>query len=67
MFLYIYSYSDGSGFSIKRFDIIILVLSNVAVVGSHNMAVTEKNIMLRLVLLRFVLQYVFQILLMAAD
>jgi len=48
MFLYIISYSDGSGFSIKRFDIIILVLSNVAVVGSAIWLITEKNIMLRI-------------------
>jgi len=48
LFLWFISYPDGSGFSIKRFDIIILVLSNVAVVGSAIWLISEKNLMLRI-------------------
>ncbi len=47
IFLAVIQYPDGSGFSIRRFDIIILVLSNVAIVGSLIWFYTPNNLFLR--------------------
>ncbi|MFZ5515599.1 MAG: DUF5009 domain-containing protein [Candidatus Zhuqueibacterota bacterium] len=41
-------YPDGSGFSLNRSDIIIVVLANMAVFGSLVWLVTRNNILLRL-------------------
>lgn len=46
-------YKDGSGFSVERSDIIILVLSNVAVAGGLLWLFTRGNPLLRLGLLGF--------------
>ncbi|MGE5621319.1 MAG: DUF5009 domain-containing protein [archaeon] len=48
-------YSNGSGFSLNRSDIIILVLANTAFFGSLVWLFTQKNHMLRLGLLAFYL------------
>lgn len=48
IFLFLIKYPDGSGFSLYRSDIIILVLSNVAIVGSIIWLFTRKNILLRI-------------------
>ena len=48
-------FADGSGFSVARSDIIILVLSNVAVVGAFLWLLTRMNHLLRLGLLGFLL------------
>lgn len=48
-------YKDGSGFSVKRSDIIILVLSNVAVFGALIWMATKQNILLRLLPLAMLL------------
>jgi len=45
------TYPDGTGFSVARSDIIILVLANVSVFGSLMWLCTRENIMLRLGLL----------------
>ena len=42
------SYADGKGFSVERSDIIILVLSNVAVAGSLIWLFTRNNWLIRL-------------------
>lgn len=47
-FLLLWTYPDGSGFSIKRFDIIILVLANVSILGSFIWYFTRDNLLLRL-------------------
>jgi hypothetical protein len=41
-------YKDGSGFSVNRSDIIILVLSNVAVFGALIWLATRQNLLIRL-------------------
>jgi len=46
-------YKDGSGFSVQRSDIIILVLSNVAVAGGLLWLFTRRNPLLRLGMLGF--------------
>ncbi len=48
LFLYFIKYPDGSGFSLYRSDIIILVLANVAVFGSLIWLFTRDNLLLRL-------------------
>lgn len=48
LFLFFIKYPDDSGFSLYRSDIIILVLSNVAVFGSIIWFFTKDNILLRL-------------------
>ncbi|MDP2301348.1 MAG: DUF5009 domain-containing protein [Ignavibacteria bacterium] len=52
-FFYLIEYPDGTGFSLRRFDIIILVLANVALVGSIVWILTQKNIYYRLIFLVF--------------
>ncbi len=47
-FLLMIRYPDGSGFSVDRSDIIILVLSNVAVTGSLIWLFTRNNLLARL-------------------
>jgi hypothetical protein len=42
------NYPDGSGFKLKRFDIIIAVLAEVSVFGSLIWLFTRKNLLLRL-------------------
>ncbi len=44
-------YPDGSGFSVSRSDIIILVLSNVALFGSIIWLFTRDNLLMRLAIL----------------
>lgn len=41
-------FKDGSGFSLQKSDIIILVLSNVAIAGGLIWLVTRENVLLRL-------------------
>lgn len=53
-FLIFIKYPDGSGFSFRRYDIIILVLSNVAIVGSLIWFYTPNNIPLRLAIMAFI-------------
>lgn len=55
LLLYFLIYPDGSGFSLNKSDIIILVLANVAVSGSLIWLLTQKNILLRLGLLGFLI------------
>lgn len=59
LFLYFASYPEtnahGTGFSLYRSDIIILVLANVAFTGSIIWAVTRSNQMLRLGVLGFLI------------
>ena len=49
------NYPNGLGFSLNRSDIIILVLANVAVGGSIIWLLTQKNILLRLGILGFLI------------
>jgi hypothetical protein len=42
------TFPDGSGFSLKRSDIIIIVLANVALIGSLIWIYTRNNVLLRL-------------------
>ncbi|MGE5352902.1 MAG: DUF5009 domain-containing protein, partial [Acidobacteriota bacterium] len=49
------SYSNGSGFSLNRSDIIILVLANVAFFGAVVWLFTRDNVLLRLGILAFYL------------
>jgi len=48
-------YPDGSGFSLERSDIIIIVLTNMAVFGSMAWMLTRENLVLRLGLIGIVL------------
>ena len=48
LILFFIKYPDGSGFSVYRSDIIILVLANVAVSGSIIWLFTQNNILLRI-------------------
>ncbi|MDP3444359.1 MAG: DUF5009 domain-containing protein, partial [Ignavibacteria bacterium] len=53
--LYPLTFSNGSGFSLNRSDIIILVLANTAFFGSLIWILTRSNIMLRVGILAFLL------------
>lgn len=53
--LWLLEYPDASGFSLYRSDIIILVLANVAVFGSLIWLFTQKNMLLRLSILGFLI------------
>jgi predicted acyltransferase len=55
--MYFVTYPNGSGFSLNRSDIIILVLANVAVGGSFIWLFTQKNHLLRLGLLGFLIAF----------
>lgn len=48
-------YADGSGFSVSRSDIIILVLSNVSVAGAFIWLWTRNNVLLRISVLGLLL------------
>jgi predicted acyltransferase len=48
-------YPDGSGFSLGRSDIIILVLANVAFFGTSVWLLTKDNVLLRIAVLGFLL------------
>ena len=48
LFLAFIRYSDGSGFLLTRSDIIIVVLTNMAVFGSFAWLLTRSNLLLRL-------------------
>ncbi len=48
LFCCLKKYPDGSGFSLGRSDIIIIVLTNMAVFGSLAWMLTRKNLLLRL-------------------
>lgn len=48
LFLAFYTYSNGEGFSFRRYDIIILVLSNVAIAGSVIWLFTKGNLLSKL-------------------
>jgi predicted acyltransferase len=48
LFFAFVKYPDGSGFSLARSDIIIIVLTNMAVFGSLVWMLTRKNLLLRL-------------------
>ncbi|NUN09631.1 MAG: DUF5009 domain-containing protein [Ignavibacteriaceae bacterium] len=54
LFLFLIRFPDGSGFSFRKYDIIILVLSNVAIVGSLIWFYTPNNISLRLAIMAFI-------------
>ncbi|GMU87112.1 MAG: DUF5009 domain-containing protein [Ignavibacteriales bacterium] len=51
LFLSVFTFSNGEGFSFRRFDIIILVLSNVAIAGSIIWIFTRSNLMIKLLIL----------------
>ncbi|HAY34095.1 MAG TPA: DUF5009 domain-containing protein [Bacteroidetes bacterium] len=51
-FLFV-TYPDGSGFSFRRYDIIILVLSNVALIGSIIWILFRENYINRIIVLVF--------------
>jgi hypothetical protein len=53
--LWILKYPDGSGFSLERSDIIIIVLANTAVFGSLIWLATRRQLLLRLGLLGILL------------
>lgn len=48
LFLAFYTFSNGEGFSFRRYDIIILVLSNVAIAGSVIWLFTKGNLLSKL-------------------
>ncbi|MCC6549046.1 MAG: DUF5009 domain-containing protein [Ignavibacteriaceae bacterium] len=48
LFLTLFTFANGEGFSFRRFDIIILVLSNVAIAGSVIWMFTNKNLLSKL-------------------
>lgn len=50
-FMAFFTYPDGTGFSFRRYDIIILVLSNVAIVGSIIWMLTPGNFTARIAIL----------------
>ena len=55
LFCVLVKYPDGSGFQLTRSDIIIVVLTNMAVFGSLAWMVTRQNLLLRLGVLGVVL------------
>ncbi|MFH0734521.1 MAG: DUF5009 domain-containing protein [bacterium] len=57
LLLFILRYNNGSGFLLTRSDIIILVLANVSFFGSIIWLITQKNILIRLSLLLFLLAF----------
>lgn len=48
LFMYLWQRPDGTGFSLKQRDIIIVILTNVAVFGSFAWLITRKNLLWRL-------------------
>ena len=57
VFLCSVKYPNGSGFLLTRSDIIILVLANVSLFGSLIWLFTQKNILIRLSILLFLLAF----------
>lgn len=55
LFLANYTFANGEGFSFKKFDIIILVLSNVAIAGSVIWLFTKGNLLSKLFIIALLL------------
>ncbi|QOJ29632.1 MAG: DUF5009 domain-containing protein [Ignavibacteriales bacterium] len=55
LFLALFTFSNGEGFSFRKYDIIILVLSNVAVAGSVIWIFTRANLMSKLFIMAVLL------------